>query len=395
MSRRRRFAMIATAVCSGFALLALPAFVHASGPRMRSGHARLAASTASEVLRYSIVDLNARESRHIVPTAIDDRGDVAGRLWSPGTHAFLYFAGHIHDLGIPPGFLYSGAVSVNDSRTVTAVAWKHSYSPAAFVVRWRSTHWRWSRLQAPSGRIVTSVGQVAANGDIVGVVKRPRRGAPPWQERAVIWRPGSHGDYGLPLLLPLDPGISTSEATLIYSGAGRIVVAGGEGSSHDLTLWSRRTTGRFHPNSDYVGLDVTTLGGWRSHVFAGGYGPGGGYDYTPQWAGHVTFDKIGTASVRPTINLYSPPGVSGLGAGFRTITSSLTGRVTAVGDGQGPGAAVVWRGVGMGTILQHLLPKTTPWTLNEADAINPRGQIAGLGTAHGQNHAFLLTPLGK
>ena len=53
--------------------------------------------------------------------------------------------------------------------------------------------------------------------------------------------------------------------------------------------------------------------------------------------------------------------------------------------------AVVWR-LGKITDLNTYLPPGSGWTLEEAQAINNRGQIAGTGTFHGQLHLFLLTP---
>lgn len=53
--------------------------------------------------------------------------------------------------------------------------------------------------------------------------------------------------------------------------------------------------------------------------------------------------------------------------------------------------AVVWR-QGKITDLNTCLPPASGWTLEQAQAINNRGQIAGSGTFHGQPHLFLLTP---
>ena len=53
--------------------------------------------------------------------------------------------------------------------------------------------------------------------------------------------------------------------------------------------------------------------------------------------------------------------------------------------------ALLWRG-GQTVDLTRLLPPASGWTLDEARAINDRGQIAGLGHFHGQPRAFLLTP---
>lgn len=54
--------------------------------------------------------------------------------------------------------------------------------------------------------------------------------------------------------------------------------------------------------------------------------------------------------------------------------------------------AVVWR-LGKITDLNTCLPPASGWKLEQAQAINNRGQIAGSGTFHGQPHLFLLTPI--
>lgn len=44
-------------------------------------------------------------------------------------------------------------------------------------------------------------------------------------------------------------------------------------------------------------------------------------------------------------------------------------------------------------VLDDLVPADADWTLIEASAVNDRGQIAGYGLHHGQERAFLLTPV--
>lgn len=43
--------------------------------------------------------------------------------------------------------------------------------------------------------------------------------------------------------------------------------------------------------------------------------------------------------------------------------------------------------------LSELIPASAGWTLESARAINDRGQIVGQGLYHGQERAFLLTPV--
>jgi probable HAF family extracellular repeat protein len=45
--------------------------------------------------------------------------------------------------------------------------------------------------------------------------------------------------------------------------------------------------------------------------------------------------------------------------------------------------------------LNDVIPAGSGWELTDAQGINDRGQIAGTGTINGQDHAFLLTPIGS
>ena len=57
----------------------------------------------------------------------------------------------------------------------------------------------------------------------------------------------------------------------------------------------------------------------------------------------------------------------------------------------GSGHAVLWQN-GQEYALNDLLLAGTGWILNEANAINDRGQIVGYGEHNGRTRAFLLTP---
>lgn len=57
--------------------------------------------------------------------------------------------------------------------------------------------------------------------------------------------------------------------------------------------------------------------------------------------------------------------------------------------------AFVWtRETGMQN-LNLLIPSNSGWTLTVANGINARGQITGQGSINGQQHGFLLTPVGR
>jgi len=66
-----------------------------------------------------------------------------------------------------------------------------------------------------------------------------------------------------------------------------------------------------------------------------------------------------------------------------------------VGNGNctGSGAhAFVWNARSGMRDLNALIPAHSGWVLQGAVAINVFGQIVGVGTVNGKQHAFLLTP---
>jgi len=56
--------------------------------------------------------------------------------------------------------------------------------------------------------------------------------------------------------------------------------------------------------------------------------------------------------------------------------------------------AFTWRG-GVKIDLNHLIPPSAQWQLEQALAINDAGQILGQGRLNGQPHHFLLTPIAQ
>jgi len=65
--------------------------------------------------------------------------------------------------------------------------------------------------------------------------------------------------------------------------------------------------------------------------------------------------------------------------------------VGAAGTGNLLGNAVLWEN-GRRISLGSTIPAGSDWVLIEADSINDRGQIAGIGLHNGQSRVFLLTP---
>jgi probable HAF family extracellular repeat protein len=72
---------------------------------------------------------------------------------------------------------------------------------------------------------------------------------------------------------------------------------------------------------------------------------------------------------------------------------NIFGIVVGNGNIAGGGAhAFVWSANSGMRDLNSLIPANSGWELQNAVAINVAGQIVGVGTVNGQQHAFLLTP---
>jgi probable HAF family extracellular repeat protein len=73
--------------------------------------------------------------------------------------------------------------------------------------------------------------------------------------------------------------------------------------------------------------------------------------------------------------------------------SAINSHEQIVGTERGNGAIPFLIENGRMTNVNALLPPGSGWQLLEANDINDRGEIVGMGRINGENHAFLLTPL--
>jgi probable HAF family extracellular repeat protein len=81
------------------------------------------------------------------------------------------------------------------------------------------------------------------------------------------------------------------------------------------------------------------------------------------------------------------------GTGSAALDLSDGGRVVGyVKDAAGVKHAFVYTGGSGMTDLNNLVTAGSGWVLTEADRVNEKGQIAGIGTYNGTTQAFLLTP---
>jgi hypothetical protein len=92
-------------------------------------------------------------------------------------------------------------------------------------------------------------------------------------------------------------------------------------------------------------------------------------------------------------------GLPGFSTGMATalnIHGTVVGILAANNSSAYPRIAFVWDGgkpYDLNTLIQG--GSTSGWMLNEADSINDRGVIVGVGVLQGQSHAFIATPASR
>ena len=112
-------------------------------------------------------------------------------------------------------------------------------------------------------------------------------------------------------------------------------------------------------------------------------------------AGQIVGWAIGSSGLEHAV-LWERGTATDLGriAGLRTIARDINASGTIVGDVWPPVQAAPWVRAPGGRMvnLNTLLPAGSPWQLLTANAINDRGQIAGMGVLGGQTYGYVLTP---
>ena len=280
---------------------------------------------------------------------INAAGDLTGVASLPsGDHAFLYSGGKMKDLGTLPGFQDSVGMGINDRSEV----------------------------------VVSAMGSPMRPGSA--------------QRKVFLYKQGRMTQVVMP------PGCAESRAIGI-NAAGQIV-----GDGH----WPARLSGRRGPFLYDVRTGTMTVlpvparygRGWASHINDSGEAIGDvslpdGNCHAALWRGTQMTD-LGTAPGYATSigaglnNRGEAVGESFENGSFKMFLWSHAGSNNALKRALGRDMehAFVYQG-GKMLDLNDLIPRAADWTLERARAINDRGQIVGQGLHHGQERAFLLTPV--
>jgi hypothetical protein len=390
-------------------LLTILAIAAATTATPGSAHQALYSRTGSraESGRYVVRAIRGLDGKSVDVVGMDRRGDIVGTMHGRRSSAFVVVGGRLIKLGVPHGYRDAFAVDINQSGLISAQASKGRKRSFPFVIILKGGHFRWIPLPSGPGRVVSvNVGDIASNGDVAGTVwkavgSRRRRMR---VERAVVWdrsvaRDASAGrGYGPPRALQLSRGYHSSSAYAVWSSRGRLIVAGWQAGSRSatygrLTLWSPAPA--VMSSTSGTGLPVVShLGGWGKNIFAAGRFVG--VDTSYGWKARIAFGRHHRARFASIDPLRTPYSCVESIYGANSVSAGAGGRFVGVGSigclsNQRPSSALIWRGSEVST-LQTLLPRSSGWRLESADAVSRRGQIAGTGRFRDRERIFLLTP---
>jgi len=280
---------------------------------------------------------------------INAAGDVTGVTTLPtGRRAFLYSGGRMRDLGTLPGFQDSAGAGINDRGEVAVNATSSPMQPGSAQGQvFLYTRGRMTPVVMPPGCAESRARGINAAGQVVGDGHWPARLA---GRRGLFLYDGR---TGAATILPVPAPYGRGGADHI-NDSGQVIgdVSLPNGNCH-AALWH--------------GTHMTDLG------TAPGYATSIGVGLNNR--GEAVGESFENGSLKTFLR-----GHAGANNPLRRFLDRDMEH------------AFVYSG-GKMRDLNGLIPRDTDWTLEHAAAINDQGQIVGQGLHHGQERAFLLTPL--
>jgi len=335
--------------------------------------------------RFTVADLGTLPGGHeSAAYALNDRGQVVG--WSDGgtdnslmhhdpnlvhTHAVLWDAGKVRDLGLLKGFPFSAGHGINNHGQIVA-GWDVNYrsgggGPAGLLQNfvWQAGRKTVLDNETPPyldyAKAINDSGMVAGTTNDSGMVS----GAVFSGYRAVVWA----GPNVTTLPLPLG---FTETFALALNNTGLVVGTATGNNRHHAILWRKGSV---------VDLDAG--------LPAGGYSEATGVNNLGQiiergGGGAFLWQDGKRQPIEPLNRAYALTVPHGINDGGRIVGEA----------GYPPfhTHAFLWQN-GTTHDLNSLISAEAGWVLQAARAINSHGQIVGWGTHRGKKHAFLLTPV--
>ena len=357
MLRTVRRTRLAVCVPLSAAVAVLLSPVPAAGP-----------ASAATTARYTVTDLGSLGTGdYSVANAINNAGVVVGNTNVNANgipHGFRWANGVMTDLGIEPGGVSSVANAVNDAGQVAGSA-DRTNGGYAYPVRWSAS----GVLQDLGGPIVNRLGQ--GNGiDPAGRVAGGQRPA------------NSEGNpngilYGIDGT-PTDLGSPPDSLGVALGINARDEIVGGQ----PAYLWRAGTVTLLPGLSGQSGnTAIATAINVRGQITGGALPLGAlGGSHAVLWS-NGTITDIGALDGL----LYNQG--NAINAAGQVVGTSSPGCTPCASA-----EAWIWQPGTAMTALNTLIPAGSGWSLQQANGINDRGQIVGLGVHNGHTRGYLLTP---
>ncbi len=339
--------------------------------------------------RYALTDIGKLPGTDLsVATCINDNGDVAGACNSASVNqvAFAWRNGVMVNLGKLPKGTFSYASAINLSGVVVGDGDTGNGRPQS----WVTTAFGLYNFFPNSGGNTHAIG-INDAGVICGYYTKSLSGnVSSW--RGAIWTvdpkdPTRYRETDLPAL----PGINskfTSAIPFAFNQSGQAAGwAVNDIIGQHATFWNNDA------KHSIVDLGVFP-GDWSSIAWGmNDLGQVVGESHPPGSSRPVVWnnDAAHTPSELPLL----PGDNYGIASKINTLGHVLgTSAVSdpATGTGTAP-RWVVWRDGGVFEIQSLLDASGLGWTINAVTGINNVGQIVGFGTANGETHGVVLTPI--